>query len=462
MQFTSEYLPVFIFLIFLSFSAFFHSKSDNRSSETQHLKIRFKNPTKKSPTTTITTTTSTIAITTTISSTTSSEQITENDKYLPQSNYYRILHQKTLKSPKSLNSQKLLVPETPWSVPNKTTKAAIKSGLIEQKMVEIEFSYEPVKLPKNHKGWLIIAFLDIHYVTPTRLWYKMMKKVGYENFRLFAIDNLAYEELKKDVENKKLKEHQIALSEGYAELDPESVVTDDSMPSINATAEELAKYTFRGNHIIWKIRMVNTHNLLKQSYSVMLVDIDSIWNWYVDLDKLPMNFDVIHSVCLKNPGNIVVIWHWAICAGLALYRPTENTLKLWDNYQASMRFDDQETLNQLYRRGNVSWFDEKDCNQSLYYNSPIRYHKLGVLPKLLDRKFRGVTLEKPLQVMVVSPEEMKRGGKPKDCKNSWIMNPWTTAPIGYPKNTPRFIKKIEMFRKFENCTARDNITHALL
>ena len=202
----------------------------------------------------------------------------------------------------------------------------------------------------------------------------------------------------------------------------------------------------------------------------MLVDIDSVWNWYVDLDRLPMNFDVIHSVCSLNPGFARSLWHFTICAGLALYRPTENTLNLWDVYMTMMcnYCDDQTVLNAVYRYGSVSWFNSNDTRQDQMYYSPVGYFKLGVVPRLRETKRQRPDyvfpddLKTPLQVMVVSKTDMKRGGTPEDCATSWLMNPWTSIPRGYPKNTPRAMRKILMFERFGNCTVRDNVTHVLL
>ena len=89
--------------------------------------------------------------------------------------------------------------------------------------VNISFSYKPVELPKNHKGWLIIVFTDIHYMNITKFWYTRLKKIGYTNFRIYAVDNLAYEELKKEVEIDKLKNGQIGMTEGAAEFDKNDV-----------------------------------------------------------------------------------------------------------------------------------------------------------------------------------------------------------------------------------------------
>ena len=132
---------------------------------------------------------------------------------------------------------------------------------------------------------------------------------------------------------------------------------------------------------VWQIRMQTMYSLLNQSYAVVLTDLDSIWNWYVDLDKLPPNFDVFHSVCTKNPPKIKFIWGFTLCAGLAFYRPTANTLRFWKMYydECKVNCDDQFTLNSLYRGHNVTWANVDQTYQEALHYSPIGYKKIGAL-----------------------------------------------------------------------------------
>ena len=49
----------------------------------------------------------------------------------------------------------------------------------------------------------------------------------------------------------------------------------------------------------------------------------------MNLDELPSNFDVIHSVADNHPLLIKQLWGFTVCGGSAFYRPTEAVLTMW-------------------------------------------------------------------------------------------------------------------------------------
>ena len=60
----------------------------------------------------------------------------------------------------------------------------------------------------------------------------------------------------------------------------------------------------------------------------------------------------------------------------------------------------------------------------LYFKSPVGYHKVGVVMNGLGGKQRI-----PMQIMLVSEEDMLRGGTPENCETVWIMNPYGKVEI---------------------------------
>ena len=48
--------------------------------------------------------------------------------------------------------------------------------------------YLPVNLPENYQTEVIIAFTDKKYIDVAEIWLKRMKKLSYENVRLYCLE----------------------------------------------------------------------------------------------------------------------------------------------------------------------------------------------------------------------------------------------------------------------------------
>ena len=375
--------------------------------------------------------------------------------------------------PKTKKSRPLFEKITFLETP-KDTKQLKDPSLLSQKT--IKFSYDPVQFNDTNNGdFLIVTFVDIHYYKTAQIWYKRMVELGYKNFKVYALDNLVYDELQKDAKSGKLEPYNVDIVDDYIQMDESyrmfEIHTPDFWEQLTK-GPELSHYNYNNTAKIWKLRLDTCYKLLKANKSIMLTDIDSIWNWYVDLTKLPSNFDAFHSTCWVQPADIIHLWGFGICAGLALYRPTQATMNLWDRYmhQCRRHCDDQRTLNSLYHSNGIEFFDVNKTHQEKYHKSPLKYHKIGWIEKMYKKevleignrevvKFDYISLDTPMRIMIVDPVIMRRGGKPEDCKDSWIMNPTTPFDKGWPHTTPRAVRKYLMFQKFENCTVQSNKTH---
>ena len=193
---------------------------------------------------------------------------------------------------------------------------------------------------------------------------------------------------------------------------------------------------------IWRLRLITTYELLREGYSVFLTDVDSLWNYYVDLDDLPNNFDAIHAVAGDYPEYINSYWGFSLCGGLAFYRPTESVLNLWKSLLTHCNqksCDDQLIINRGYLGKGVVWVNVNETRQEQCAGeSPVGYHKIGILVgppgdsniDIISGNLRQMKIIGNLQIMVVSEQDMLRGGTVDDCKSVWIMNPHVVKSAG--------------------------------
>ena len=132
--------------------------------------------------------------------------------------------------------------------------------------LEVKFSYEPVNYDKS-KGYLIVAFTDINYLPATKVWFDRIQKLGYgDRVKVYAVDNLARAGLLEI-----LNEEQVYNIDGMYQFGEKLQYDADWQPKIG---------------LIWSNRIKATYRLLHEGYTVMLTDIDSVWNKYRTLKIL--------------------------------------------------------------------------------------------------------------------------------------------------------------------------------
>ncbi len=314
----------------------------------------------------------------------------------------------------------------------------------------------PSNNQKSSTTTLIIVFTDISYLSATKKWISRMEGLGYQNVRIYALEKLAFQELKKLNLIYEVQYHNTEYEIGLKPRNKADILESYKDPERKLRVKRGERYK------IWRIRLEVTKRILKEeNFSVIISDIDSIWTRFVDLENDYFNnFDVIHSLGYKMPEWILEKQGFVLCGCFVYYKNTAETLKFIEAYNYACKTtlcDDQILLNELYFKNNVSWTNA--TTDQTNKKSPIKEYKTGILKSNL-RTSRSHTRDVLLQILVVSEEDIKRGGTagPEDCQNTWIMNPVlklrrrmtenSTVRKKY-KNSP--YKKLEIFEDFENC-----------
>ena len=295
-------------------------------------------------------------------------------------------------------------------------------------------SYKPVSLARPDKGWLIIGFVDRLYLKPSLIWAKQLQLLGYDNYKIIAMDNDSYKDLQ--------------IKEKRGEILPKNYMK--SKPYIiehyfeNRSKSYGQDYS-RKIHSIWKIRVNTTYELLNEGYSLWIVDIDSVWNKFVDFETLPKNFDTFHAIASGFPDIVKKKWGFTICAGTAGYRPTEATIKLFSDIveTCESNCDDQVVLNSVMSSTwRMKWKNVTEKQKQAYPNFSMNYFKIG--HSGLDKKDKFI-----LQSMVISEKDILRFGKVTDCESTWIIN---------PKSQKTGDSKVMQFQRFSRCLKIGNHT----
>ena len=261
------------------------------------------------------------------------------------------------------------------------------------------------KLPKtfsnkvtleHDKGWLIVGFTDFNYVPVAKAWVDHMKVLGYENHRIIAMDEKAFENLKRS---------------GYNVLKAVGDVSEEK-----DKGQRLRK--------IWKMRIDTVYELLLKGYSVFITDVDSVWLKYINLDSLPKNFDGYNAIATVHPRSAFKKWGFTLCGGLGGYRPSSKMLGVFSSLKQKClkNCDDQAALNTIYISNEMVWVDHQ---MNGWGNNFIGYGKRS-----------------ELKIMVFDEVQVMRGGTVDDCDNAWIMNPMASKDV---------ISKMKMFKKFKSC-----------
>ena len=161
-----------------------------------------------------------------------------------------------------------------------------------------KINLDPVKLPENYKGTIIVAFTDINYWAAAKLWFQQMKKLKYKNIRIYVLDTVVYQEMQNEIKKGNMKPENAHLPRSLQENFDMFEISEDFVlrTEFDENFKESTYYRQGNLAKVWKIRVQVTLHLLKQGYSILQLDVDSLWMRYVDFDRLPMNFDIIFSI----------------------------------------------------------------------------------------------------------------------------------------------------------------------
>ena len=160
--------------------------------------------------------------------------------------------------------------------------------------------------------WKIIAFTDLNYLPVTKIWYRQLSALGYNNHYLIPLDNqtdtyLSNLKYPSNVSKKSLRNQKIYRT----------------LPAIDYIDQNDDKKV----HKIWKIRLDTVYSLLKSGNHVFTSDVDSIWTNYRNLDHLPYLFEAFHSYGNDFPKNAYNAWNFVLCGCIAGYHRNEKSLK---------------------------------------------------------------------------------------------------------------------------------------
>ena len=338
------------------------------------------------------------------------------------------------------------------------TVAKAATDEIQRQLIKVNFSYKPVELPQNYKGWIIVGFSDVHYLEVSITWFKRMVDLGYDNVVFYCLDDLTLKNMTKNCEagifGNTHNCKNIRLVENSWTVGEDEVILKEEAPE-NMTMKEMFQYQVN-DRLVWKIRMDTLLKLFSEGYAVMISDVDAIWSEYIDITNFPANFDIINSACNNLPHRCVDLWGFSICAGLSLYRPTKATINFFKTFEAlctrldGKKCNDQRYLNYAYEFSKIQWFNVEETNQNMFYedDSFVGYERVGVIEEFYKFHRMKDQLEGRLQTMVMNKTRVFRGGigsSLRNCDNAWIMNPMS-PPVG--------VLKVKMFEEFKNCTPR--------
>ncbi len=211
----------------------------------------------------------------------------------------------------------------------------------------------PSNNQKSSTTTLIIVFTDISYLSATKKWISRMEGLGYQNVRIYALEKLAFQELKKLNLIYEVQYHNTEYEIGLKPRNKADILESYKDPERKLRVKRGERYK------IWRIRLEVTKRILKEeNFSVIISDIDSIWTRFVDLENDYFNnFDVIHSLGYKMPEWILEKQGFVLCGCFVYYKNTAETLKFIEAYNYACKTtlcDDQILLNELYFKNNVS------------------------------------------------------------------------------------------------------------
>ena len=271
---------------------------------------------------------------------------------------------------------------------------------------------DPIQTSESERT-TIITFTDILYFETTKIWLQRMLELGYaKQIKIYALDDVVYKNLKL-----------LTSSPDYSDISSNQIEIVNDFFTVDKT-----KRTWKPNtKKIWHIRIQKISSLLQEGKTVLITDVDSIWNKFVDLESVfpDTSFDSVHSICGNSPKRVKNAWGFTLCGGFAIYRPTMNNIQIWRTLEkrCKKKCDDQEELNLLYYENDMQFFDWKNDGEG--------------------RKFKeGVLKSKKLKILILDEDFVLRGSDPTKCKVNWVMNPRISAKDGN--------KKLQMLQKLQN------------
>ena len=202
---------------------------------------------------------------------------------------------------------------------------------------------------RQSNEWIIIAFTDERYLPVSKLWYNRLSSLGYQDHHLQAMDIISYEDLMRNNFRCEKVSNSVANKVGFSE--------------------------------IWRLRFQIPLLYLKTGKNVFVSDVDTHWNFYFDLTKLPPQYDSFHSYATVFPKKIFKKWGFTLCGCIIGYRANNKTIQLLGTllerrFELDKRCDDQVVLNEIFALtykikwvGNTAFSDHYNYTISVFNRS---------------------------------------------------------------------------------------------
>jgi len=256
----------------------------------------------------------------------------------------------------------------------------------------------------------IVGFTDHVYKDVSMLWYDRLTKLGYTEHVIVAVDEPGVEFFK---------------SKNGAVRFESMLLSDDIPPELHTSRFIIKTRILR--EMMFAIRWKYILSQLEQGISIIMTDVDNIFNSHVPLADF-MEYDVIHAYESRHPEEIFARLGFVVCGGMSFFKaskPAIHFVRLM--FERCGRYcDDQTQLNSLILDLNITWDstdhlprpEERQDMSKIPSKSMIgTCSTTGHSVKIWDRSFayRGVLLPKlskcPANNWVAMPFPIKSEGE---------------------------------------------------
>ncbi|CAB9497767.1 Nucleotide-diphospho-sugar transferase [Seminavis robusta] len=276
----------------------------------------------------------------------------------------------------------------------------------------------------------IIGFADSRYRDIAMTWYQRLSNLGYNEHTIITTDQLGADFFAHNVSSYRFEKMIVKITEGESHM----------RVSGKLRRERERMFAMRWHYIL---------SQLEQGISVVLTDMDNIFNRHVNLSEF-LEYDVIHAYEKTYPQNVFEKQGFVVCGGMSFIKSSP----------AAIRFvklivdgcgtfcDDQVVLNNLLLTLNITW-DNTD-----HLPPPENRTSESILPK---QSMTGIASATGHTVKVWSRDFAFRGDMyPEECPvDNWVSMPWPVQPRGISWTRQNIhVYKHRMFQQWDDHCGR--------
>lgn len=338
--------------------------------------------------------------------------------------------------------------------------------------------------------WIIIVFSNIDFVPITEIWHRQMSDLGYNNTRIYALDQATYQYFSQNNDT---------TGQPYRIFYPAHNATDllDHDPEKDDEIDPKTARKKKAKHI-WEIRLKTCAKLIHDNYNILLTDVDSIWTRYYELSNLPVFIDGFYGTGVNLPHSVFKAWHFVLHGGMFAFHSNPRTNLFWKVMaEKCKRCDDQILVNRVMKNvygirkwetipgstirigyGTNSQIDEKELQKKFQLEiqkesedeedeqenkeeeaqgkrkeKEIRSNRTPEEYKILDQiQQRVENLEikqnpHALKIMIFSKNQVIRGRKLECGKEKWVLSPNSGNTV---------FTKLRSFDAYKNCFSKES------